>query len=130
MARVSRRLAALEASGALLYDVDVLAERPATNSARCCWLTLAPKDLHRVGERIAAHDQIAFAGATSGSKNLMAIAICRDAHDLYRYLTDQLGQIEEILGYEVNIRTQRLKQHGSLVAHGRLINPRPGRTAR
>ncbi len=130
LAKVGRRIAALEASGALLYDVDVLPERLGHQLSTMLWLNVAPKDLHRVGERIAAHDHIAFAGATSGSKNLMAIAICRDAHDLYRYLTDQLGQIEEILGYEVNIRTQRLKQHGSLVAHGRLINPRPGRTAR
>nr|WP_231117607.1 Lrp/AsnC family transcriptional regulator [Mycobacterium intracellulare] len=130
VARVSRRIAALEASGALLYDVDVLPERLGHQLSAMLWLTLAPKDLHRVGQRIAAHDQIAFAGATSGSKNLMAIAICRDAQDLYRYLSEQLGQIEEVMGYEVNIRTQRLKQHGSLVAHGRLINPYPGRTTR
>lgn len=130
VARVGRRIAALEASGALLYDVDVLPERLGYQLSAMLWLTLAPRDIHRVGERIAAHQHIAFAGATSGSKNLMAIAICRDTDDLYLYLSEQLGQIEEILSYEVNIRTQRLKQHGSLVAHGRLVNPRPIRTAR
>ena len=55
----------------------------------------------------------------------MAIAICRDTDDLYRYLSEELGQIAEIVSYEVNIRTQRLKQHGSVIAHGRLINPKP-----
>lgn len=130
VARVGRRIAALEACGALLYDVDVLPERLGHQLSAMLWLTVAPRDLHRVGELIAAHDRIAFAGAVSGAKNLMAIAICRDADDLYRYLSEQLGQVQEILGYEVDIRTQRLKQHGSLVAHGRLINPRPARSAR
>lgn len=130
VARVGRRIAALEASGALLYEVDLLPERLGHQLSAMLWLTIAPSDIHRVGERIAAHDRIAFAGATSGSKNLMAIAICRDSADLYRYLSEQLGQIEEIISYEVNIRTQRLKQHGSLVTRGRLVNPRPTRIAR
>ncbi|WP_081252767.1 Lrp/AsnC family transcriptional regulator, partial [Mycobacterium avium] len=126
VARVSRRIAALEACGALVYDVDVLPERLGHRLSAMLWLTVAPRDVHTVGERIAAHPQIAFAGATSGSKNLMAVAICRDSDDLYRYLREQLGQLDGVLGYEVNVRTQRLKQHGSLVAHGRLINPHPG----
>ncbi len=130
VARVGRRMAALEASGALLYDVDVLSERLGYQLSAMLWLTVASSALDRVGERIAAHSQIAFAGATSGAKNLMAIAICRDTDDLYRYLSEELGQIEEIRSYEVDIRTQRLKQHGSLVTHGRLVNPRPTRTAR
>ncbi len=130
VARVGRRLAALEACGALYYDVDVLPERLGHHLSAMLWLTVAPKDVHRVGEGIAAHDQIAFAGATSGSRNVVAIAICRDAGDLYRYLSEQLGKIEEVLGYEVNIRTQRLKQHGSVVSRGRLVNPRPTRIAR
>lgn len=130
VARVGRRLAALEACGALYYDVDVLPERLGHHLSAMLWLSVAPKDVHRVGEGIAAHDQIAFAGATSGSRNVVAIAICRDADDLYRYLSEQLGKIEEVLGYEVNIRTQRLKQHGSVVSRGRLVNPRPTRIAR
>jgi DNA-binding Lrp family transcriptional regulator len=130
VARVGRRLAALEASGALLYDVDILPERLGHQLSAMLWLTVAPRDIQSVGERIAAHHHIAFAGAISGTKNLVAIAICRHIDDLYRYLSEQLGQIEEILSYEVNIRTQRLKQHGSLVAQGRLINSRPLRTGR
>jgi DNA-binding Lrp family transcriptional regulator len=130
VARVGRRIAALEACGALHYDVDLLPERLGHQLSAMLWLTVAPKDVHRVGEGIAAHDHIAFVGATSGSKNVMAIAICRDTDDLYRYLSEQLGQIAEILSYEVNIRTQRLKQHGSLVSRGRLVHPRPTRIAR
>ncbi|MEB4211723.1 Lrp/AsnC ligand binding domain-containing protein [Mycobacterium sp. 94-17] len=70
------------------------------------------EELQCVGERVAAHDRIAVAGVVSGTKNLMAIATCRDTDDLHRYLNEQLGPVEEILGYEGSIRTQRLKQHG------------------
>jgi DNA-binding Lrp family transcriptional regulator len=123
VARVRRRIATLEASGALLYDVDVLPERLGYHLSAMLWLTVAPQHIHRVGERIVGHDRIAFAAAVSGSKNLLAIAICRDVHDLYTYLADHLGAINDILGYEVSIRTQRLKQSGSVIAYGRLINP-------
>jgi DNA-binding Lrp family transcriptional regulator len=123
VARVHRRIATLEASGALLYDVDLLPERLGYQLSAMLWLTVAPRHAHSVGERIAAHDRIAFAAAISGTKNLLAIAIFRDVHDLYAYLTDHLGAIEDILGYEISIRTQRLKQSGSVIASGRLINP-------
>ena len=63
VARVGRRIAALEASGALLYDVDVLPERLGHQLSAMLWLTVAPGDIHRIGERIAAHHHIAFAGA-------------------------------------------------------------------
>ncbi|MCV7393301.1 Lrp/AsnC family transcriptional regulator [Mycobacterium paraseoulense] len=130
VARVRRRLAALEAAGSLLYDVDVLPERLGHPLSAMLWLTAAPQHVHRVGEQIAAHDQVAFAAAVSGSKNLMAVVICRDVHDLYEYLTTRLGAIDEVLTYEVSTRIQRLKQHGSVIAHGRLMNPNPTRTPR
>ncbi|OBI20179.1 Lrp/AsnC family transcriptional regulator [Mycobacterium sp. E2497] len=130
VARVRRRLAALEAAGALLYDVDVLPERLGYHLSAMLWLTVAPRHVQRVGEQIAAHDQVAFAAAVSGRKNLMAVVICRDVRDLYAYLTNHLGAIEEVLTYEVSTRTQRLKQHGSVIAHGRLMNPTPSRVPR
>ncbi|OBI08606.1 Lrp/AsnC family transcriptional regulator [Mycobacterium scrofulaceum] len=130
VARVRRRLAALEASRALLYDVDVLPERLGYHLSAMLWLTVPPRHTHRVGEQIAAHDHVAFAAAVSGRKNLMAVVICRDFRDLYGYLADQLGDIEEILTYEVSIRSQRLKQHGSVIAHGRLMNPITARAPR
>ncbi|ORV56670.1 AsnC family transcriptional regulator [Mycobacterium europaeum] len=125
VARVRRRLAALEAAGSLVYDVDVLPERLGYRLSAMLWLTVAPRHIQRVGEQIAAHDHVAFAAAVSGRTNVMAVVICRDARDLYAYLTDGLGAIEEVLTYEVSTRIQRLKQHGSVIAHGRLMNPNP-----
>lgn len=130
VARVRRRLAALEAAGALLYDVDVLPERLGYHLSAMLWLTVPPRHIHRVGEQLAAHDRVAFAAAVSGRKNLMAVVICRDVRGLYGYLADQLGAIEEILTYDVSIRTQRLKQHGSVITHGRLMKPITARAPR
>jgi DNA-binding Lrp family transcriptional regulator len=122
-ARVARRITALEASGTLLYEVDLLPERLGYHLNAMLWLTVAPQRLHSVGEQIAVHDEIAFAAAVTGRNNLIAVAICRDVDDLYRYLTERLAAIDHIRSYDVSIRTQRLKQSASLVAYGRLINP-------
>lgn len=121
VARVVRRVAALEESGTLVYDVDVLPERLGYHVTAMLWLTAAPQHLVSIGEQIAAHDEIAYAGATSGRNNLMAIAICRDVDDLYRYLTEQLAAVDHLHAYDVSIRRQVLKQSASVVALGRLI---------
>jgi hypothetical protein len=46
---------------------------------------------------------------------------CHDVDDLY--VAERLAGIDHIAGYEMSIRTQRLKQAASLIAHGRLIHP-------
>lgn len=130
-ARVARRIAALETSGSLLYEIDLLPERLGYHLNAMLWLTVAPQHLHSAGEQIAAHDEIAFAGALSGRNNLIAAAICRDVGDLYRYLTERLAAIAHVQTYDVSIRNQRLKQSASLVAYGRLLNAgQISRTAR
>lgn len=123
VAKVGRRIAILEESGALYYDVDLLPDRVGHHVSATLWLTVSPQHLNMVGEQVAAHDQIAFAAAVSGRHNLMAVAICRDAEDLYRYLTDQLGAIKQVSGYDVSIRSRRLKQSGSVIVEGRLSAP-------
>lgn len=123
-ARLARRVAALEASGTLIYDVDVLGERLGFQLNAMLWLSVAPRHLHRVGEQIAAHDEVAFVAAVSGHHNLMAVLICRDADDLYRYLTENLAAVDNVDGYDISVRAQRLKQSASLVAGGRLVTLR------
>jgi DNA-binding Lrp family transcriptional regulator len=125
VARVGRRLATLESSGALFYDTDLLPERLGYRLNAMLWLSVTPRYINLVGEEIAAHPEIAFAAAISGRNNLLAVAICRDAQDLYRYLTDDLAPIKHVLSSDIRIRTQFLKQHGSVIAQGRLINPKP-----
>lgn len=122
-ARVARRLDALESSGTLTYEVDLLSERLGHQLNAILWLRVAPAHLERVGEELAGHDEVAFAGAISGEANVIAIVICRDAEDFYRYLTTRVAAVPGIDGYAVSIRVRRLKQAGSLVSHGRLVHP-------
>ncbi|MCX5257608.1 Lrp/AsnC family transcriptional regulator [Streptomyces canus] len=120
-ARVARRLDALESSGALSYDVDLLAERLGHHLNATLWLRVAPAHLHSVGEELAGHDEVAFVGAMSGDHNIMVVATCRDAEDFYRYLTTRVAAVPGIDAYSVSIRVRRLKQAASLISHGRLV---------
>ena len=123
-ARVKRRISALEASGTLVFDVDLLTDRLGFNVNAMLWLTTTPRHLVAVAEEITAHDEVASVSAISGRNNVLAIVICRDVDDLYRYVAERLAAIDHIQGYDLSIRTQRLKQAASLVARGRLVQPR------
>lgn len=120
--RVARRLAALEAAETLTYDLDLLPQRLGFELNAMIWLTTTPPHLDSVGQQIAAHPEIASVIATSGRNNLMAIAICRDVHHLYGYLSGEFAAVEHVGGYDVSIRAQRLKQTASLISRGRLIH--------
>lgn len=56
---------------------------------------------------------------------MMAIVICRDAEEFYRYLTTRLAATPGVDAYGVSIRVRRLKQAASLISHGRLVPPAP-----
>ncbi|MFJ2092949.1 Lrp/AsnC family transcriptional regulator [Streptomyces sp. NPDC087901] len=121
--RVARRLESLETSGTLSYDIDLLPELLGYHLNATLWLRVAPAHLERTGHEIAGHDEVAFTGATSGEHNVMAIVICRDAEEFYRYLTTRLATTPGVDAYGVSIRTRRLKQAASLISHGRLVPP-------
>ena len=120
-ARVKRRLGALQASGSLTYDLDLLPERLGFMMNAMIWISTMPRHLASVAERIARHDEVASVAAVSGPTNLMVVVICRDTEHLYRYLAERLGAVDHVQAYEVSVRSKRLKQVGSLVSHGRLI---------
>jgi len=122
-ARVKRRIAALEAAATLAFDVDLLPDRLGFHVNAMLWLTTPPRHLAAVAEQLAAHKETATVIAVSGRNNLLAVVICRDVDDLYRYLAERLAGIDHIQSYDISIRTQRLKQAASLIAHGRLIHP-------
>jgi DNA-binding Lrp family transcriptional regulator len=122
-ARVKRRIAALEASDTLAFDVDLLPDRLGFKVNAMLWLTTPPRHLAVVAKQIAAHKEVASVIAVSGRNNLQAVVICRDVDDLYCYVADRLASIDHVQSYDVRIRAQRLKQAASLIAHGRLIHP-------
>ncbi|MET7683141.1 AsnC family transcriptional regulator [Streptomyces sp. NPDC005423] len=123
-ARLARRLEALESSGALIYDVDLLSERLGYTLDAHLWLRVAPARVQQVGEQLARHDEVAFAGAISGDSNVLVAVICRDTADFYRYLTTRVAAVPGIDGYGVSINVHRLKQAASLISRGRLVHPR------
>ncbi|MDQ7806936.1 AsnC family transcriptional regulator [Amycolatopsis sp. A133] len=84
---VRRRLHDLRAGGVLHLDVDVdlgVFELPVRTML---WLTVGAGDFDTVGQALAAHAEVAFAAATTGSANIFASVSTRDAAALYRYLT-------------------------------------------
>ncbi|MFE3514824.1 Lrp/AsnC family transcriptional regulator [Streptomyces sp. NPDC059166] len=120
--RVARRLETLEESGTLYFDVDLLSERLGWNLQATLWMRTAPASLHPAGTALVRHPEVAFAGALAGEHNLMAIVICTDVQDFYRFLTTGLAATPGIDGYTVSIRVRQLKQAASLITQGRLVH--------
>lgn len=123
--RVARHLTALEKSGTVLYDVDILPEHMGYHVGAILWLTLPPEHTDAVGNQLATHDEVAFVAAITGRNNLMVVVICCDEEHLYRYLAGRFATLRRIATYEISVRTEQLKQSTSLVTHGRLINATP-----
>ncbi|MEV7599237.1 AsnC family transcriptional regulator [Kitasatospora sp. NPDC089797] len=121
--RVARRLEVLEAAGSLVFDVDILPERLGYDTNAILWLQVDLSRLQRIGEAVSRHEEVAFAAAVSGRHNIMAVVMCRDTPDFYRYLSTRFAGIEGIRGYEISVRVRRLKQAASLIHQGRLIHP-------
>jgi DNA-binding Lrp family transcriptional regulator len=120
---VARRVGALLERGTLFVSTEIATGPLGFRTTASLWLTVAPSDLEHVGTEIAAHPEVEFSGAISGSANLVVSAICRDSPDLYRYLTRRLGAIEAIRQSEVVVATRRLKQAGTIMDGDRLPSP-------
>ena len=120
-ARVKRRIAALEASATLLYDVDVLPERLGFRVHAMVWMKVPARHLADAAEQILAHREIASVMAVSGTYNMVAVVIAADVDQLYCYLTERLAAVDHLSDYAVSVRARRLKQAGSLISRGRLI---------
>ncbi|MGV9289417.1 Lrp/AsnC family transcriptional regulator [Streptomyces sp. NPDC003719] len=107
---VKRRLAALLGSGAVYIDVEYHSEILGYPLAAFLWITTSPAALHRVGEALAAHDEIAHAAATAGPSNIIATAVVRGTADLYAYLSGPLGRLEGVHHVEAAPFLRQVKQ--------------------
>ena len=79
------------------------------------WLRVAPARLERVGEELSGHAEVAFAAAISGDSNVMAVVICRDTEDLYRYLTVRIGALDGVRHLESAPIIRTFKRSGNLL---------------
>ncbi|MFD7862730.1 Lrp/AsnC family transcriptional regulator [Streptomyces sp. NPDC059783] len=107
---VRRRLAQLVASGALYIDTEYSTDYFGYRMQTLFSITTAPHALHRVGQTLAAHPEVAYAAAMTGPSNLMAVTVTRDTAHLYRYLSESLGGLDGVEHVETTPCLRRVKQ--------------------
>ncbi|MEV7380210.1 Lrp/AsnC family transcriptional regulator [Streptomyces lydicus] len=109
-----RRLAELRAAGVLYYDIDYDLRQYGYGAMVALWLSVAPAELAATGEALAAHPEVAFAGATTGPNNLFASVLCRDVGALYTYLTTRVAALPGVRTMESAPRIRQVKGPGPL----------------
>ncbi|MEV6397980.1 AsnC family transcriptional regulator [Streptomyces sp. NPDC051907] len=107
---VRRRLDQLLRSGALFIDVQFDPAAFGFGTRALLWITAAPSELDAVGRALAAHPEVAFAAATAGHCNLVAVIVCRDTASVYRYLNEGLGRIAGVQHVECAPVLRTVKQ--------------------
>ncbi|MEU5343534.1 Lrp/AsnC family transcriptional regulator [Streptomyces sp. NPDC020766] len=107
---VKRRLGQLLGSGALFIDIEYDSALIGFAVGAILWITTAPDALEAVGSAMAAHREVAHAGATSGPSNLVATVVARDTAELYAYVSGKLGRLEGVQHVETSPFLRRVKQ--------------------
>ncbi|WP_432705561.1 Lrp/AsnC family transcriptional regulator [Actinoallomurus iriomotensis] len=69
-------------------------------SGRCSGCRCPPSQLHRVGELLAQHPEVAYTAATTGSTNLLASVVCSTVSDLYDYITRRIAVLPAVTHLE------------------------------
>jgi DNA-binding Lrp family transcriptional regulator len=107
-----RRVNRLRRAGILVFDLDVLPELLGYHAEARLWLTVRPAGLATTAATIAAHPETSFTAVTTGRTNLMATVVCRDPADLYRYLTDRIGALDDVHTAETAPLMRTVKRAG------------------
>jgi DNA-binding Lrp family transcriptional regulator len=97
---VRRRIEELRRAGLLYFDLDIDDVVLGVSVDVMLWLKVEPACLEAAGRAIAAHPEIPFAAATTGTTNLAASAIFRDTRQLYGYLTTRLADLPGLQSVE------------------------------
>jgi DNA-binding Lrp family transcriptional regulator len=110
---VRRRVEELVASGVLSFDVDLATEILGFRSAAILWMSIAPAELARVGESLAARPEVPFVAATTGATNLVAAVLCRDDRSLYEYITGPMAELDGLNHLETAPVLRAVKMHAT-----------------
>ncbi|GGT06639.1 AsnC family transcriptional regulator [Streptomyces kurssanovii] len=113
---VRRRLESLRRDRVLRFQVEV---EPALFgfSAQCVlWLSVSPSMLAAVAADLAADPATAYLGATTGSHNLFAVAVCRNPDALYSYVTDRVGSSAGVERVETGVVSSYTKRFAPVPA--------------
>jgi DNA-binding Lrp family transcriptional regulator len=106
---VARRLADLQASGSIFFDVEIDPVLLGAPMQALLWMSVTPSYLDAVGTDLAKDEELAFVASTTGPTNLVATALCQDPADLHRFLAQRLGSLSEIRAVETSPVLQTLK---------------------
>lgn len=90
---VRRRITELRTAGVLYFDLEYHPEVLRRNFRSALWLEIDPARLAEAGAAIAAHPEVAFAGAVTGTANLYASVDVPTAQLFYRYLTESVAAL-------------------------------------
>jgi DNA-binding Lrp family transcriptional regulator len=110
---VRRRIDELREAGLLYFDVDFDDSLLGIRASVMLWLKVEPASLDTAGRAIAAHPEIPFAAATTGTTNLAVSAVFRDTRQLYVYLTTRLAELPGLQSVEVAPIIATLKRVGT-----------------
>jgi DNA-binding Lrp family transcriptional regulator len=97
---VRRRIEELRRAGLLYFDIDVDDQLLGVRANVMLWLTIEPACLEVAGRAVAAHPEVPFAAATTGSTNLAVSAVFRDTRQLYAYTTTRLAELPGLQSVE------------------------------
>ncbi|MFI6683955.1 Lrp/AsnC family transcriptional regulator [Streptomyces sp. NPDC050485] len=90
---VRRRITELRTSGALYFDVEYHPDLLRQNFRAALWLEIDPSRLAEAGAALAAHPEVSFAAAVTGTTNLYASIDVATAQLFYRYLTESVATL-------------------------------------
>lgn len=112
--RAARRMDSLFRAGLIDFDIDVAYEMLGFQSAAYLWLEVRPSGLARAGAHLIAQPEVPFVAATTGTANMVVSVICRTPSDLYRFVTERLGSLENVARVEISPVLRTVKQAGTL----------------
>jgi DNA-binding Lrp family transcriptional regulator len=113
---VRRRLSQLLGSGAVYLDLEYDHSIYGLSARVLLWLSVAPAELDATGQALAEHPEVAYACATTGATNLHAVALCKDIHSLYTYLTTRVAALAAVHQVETSPIMLSLKGAANLPA--------------
>jgi DNA-binding Lrp family transcriptional regulator len=111
---VRRRIADLQATGMLYFDVDFHHSLLDLSARGMVWLTVSPDRLDAAGEAMARHPETAYVAATTGKANLYASVLSPSTEALYTYLTADIAQLPGLHEVETVMVMRTVKRSGVL----------------
>ncbi|GAA0923087.1 Lrp/AsnC family transcriptional regulator [Nonomuraea longicatena] len=74
------------------------------------WLRVRPHGLDPVGQAMAAHPNVRYCAATSGTHSVIVQVVAAHEADLYRFITHVVGSLDEVTDVNVTLITRAHKR--------------------